>query len=92
MNNRIQELVDQAEKNQPFDCSSYTKKQWLTKFAELIIQDCYTKNRELSHELSGVLADLEHGGTFDHECLSTVMYVCDTLADSDYLNEHFGVE
>jgi len=92
MDIRLKQLVEQAEQNQPVDCSAYTKQQWLTKFAELIIQECYTKNRELSHELSGVLADLEHGGAFDHECLATVMYVCDTLSDQDYFNEHFGLE
>ena len=39
MNERIRELAEQAKKNEPFECS-YTKDQWLEKFAELIVQEC----------------------------------------------------
>ena len=39
MNERIKELAEQAKKNEPFECS-YTKDQWLEKFAELIVQEC----------------------------------------------------
>jgi hypothetical protein len=39
MNERIKELAEQAKKNEPFECS-YTKDQWLEKFAELIVREC----------------------------------------------------
>ena len=39
MNERIKQLAEQARKNEPFECS-YTKDQWLEKFAKLIIQEC----------------------------------------------------
>jgi hypothetical protein len=35
----IKELVQQAKNNESFECS-YTKKQWLEKYAELIVQEC----------------------------------------------------
>ena len=40
MNNRMQELVEQAIHNEPFDCGALTKEQWLEKFAELIVREC----------------------------------------------------
>jgi hypothetical protein len=40
MNERIQELAEQAKRNEPFDCGALTKDQWLEKFAELIVQEC----------------------------------------------------
>ena len=39
MNERIKQLAEQARKNEPFECS-YTKDQWLEKFAELIVKEC----------------------------------------------------
>jgi hypothetical protein len=39
MNERIRQLAEQAKKNEPFECS-YTKDQWLEKFAELIVKEC----------------------------------------------------
>ena len=39
MNERIRQLAEQARKNEPFECS-YTKDQWLEKFAELIVREC----------------------------------------------------
>ena len=50
MNERIRLLAEQAKKNEPFECS-YTKDQWLEKFAELIVRECI--NRE---ELLGAIA------------------------------------
>lgn len=42
MNNLIRQLAEQAKRNEPFECS-YTKEQWLEKFAELIVRDCIDK-------------------------------------------------
>jgi len=39
MNKRIRQLAEQARLNEPFECS-YTKDQWLEKFAELLVQEC----------------------------------------------------
>ena len=39
MKDRIKELAEQARLNEPFECS-YTKDQWLEKFAELIVREC----------------------------------------------------
>jgi hypothetical protein len=39
MNERIRLLAEQARHNEPFECS-YTKDQWLEKFAELIVREC----------------------------------------------------
>jgi hypothetical protein len=40
MNNRMQEFVQEAIHNEPFDCGALTKDQWLQKFAELIVREC----------------------------------------------------
>lgn len=39
MNDLIRQLAEQAKRNEPFECS-YTKEQWLEKFAELIVREC----------------------------------------------------
>jgi hypothetical protein len=39
-------------------------------------------NRDLSHELLGVIIDTEEGGGFDDICLNTVKRVCADLAGS----------
>lgn len=36
----IQQIVEQAIHNEPFDCGALTKDQWLQKFAELIVREC----------------------------------------------------
>ena len=51
MNERIRELAEQAKKNEPFECS-YTKDQWLEKFAELIVRECLS-----------IVDDAERGGS-----------------------------
>ena len=59
-------------------------------FAELIVQECARLNKHQSHELMGVIADVEEGDGFDDVCLSTVKRVAEHLAKD--LLEHFGVE
>ena len=50
MNNRMQELVEQAIHNEPFDCGALTKEQWLEKFAELIVRECSNVALREEHE------------------------------------------
>ena len=59
-------------------------------FAELIVQECARLNKHQSHELMGVIADVEEGDGFDDVCLSTVKRVAENLAKD--LLEHFEVE
>ena len=59
-------------------------------FAELIVQECARLNKHQSHELMGVIADVEEGDGFDDVCLSTVKRVAEHLAKD--LLEHFEVE
>jgi hypothetical protein len=52
MNERIQELAEQAKRNEPFDCGALTKDQWLEKFAELIVRECAAIALREDHEPS----------------------------------------
>lgn len=40
MNENIENLIEQAIVNAPFECASYTKRQWLETFTALIIENC----------------------------------------------------
>ena len=59
-------------------------------FAELIVQECARLNKHQSHELMGVITDVEEGDGFDDVCLSTVKRVAENLAKD--LLKHFEVE
>ena len=69
---------------------NYTPEERLTKFAELIVQECARLNRLQSYELMGVITDVEEGDGFDDVCLNTVKRVAKHLTND--LKEHFGVE
>jgi hypothetical protein len=61
MNNRMQELVEQAIHNEPFDCGALTKEQWLEKFAELIVRECANHcDLLLNHKMSSEWARGTH--------------------------------
>ena len=75
-----------------FDAGSYyvATPDRMQLFAELIVQECARLNKDQSHELMGVIADVEEGDGFDDVCLSTVKRVAEHLAKD--LLEHFEVE
>ena len=75
-----------------FDAGSYyvATPDRMQLFAELIVQECARLNKHQSHELMGVIADVEEGDGFDDVCLSTVKRVAEHLAKD--LLEHFEVE
>ena len=75
-----------------FDAGSYyvATPDRMQLFAELIVQECARLNKQQSHELMGVIADVEEGDGFDDVCLSTVKRVAEHLAKD--LLEHFEVE
>ena len=75
-----------------FDAGSYyvATPDRMQLFAELIVQECARLNKQQSHELMGVIADVEEGDGFDDVCLSTVKRVAENLAKD--LLKHFEVE
>ena len=99
MNERIRQLAEQAGLVRRGD---WGMKRWegprsdsindqdLEKFVQLIVQECARLNKHQSHELMGVIADVEEGDGFDDVCLSTVKRVAEHLAKD--LLEHFEVE
>jgi hypothetical protein len=93
MNQRIQQLAEQARASIPTDTLDVD--QWIQaynkKFAELIVAECDQLNQTQSYELAGVIADTEEGNGFDAVCLGTVKQVENYLADNT-LKKHFGVE
>ena len=62
----------------------------LEKFGEAIVRECAELNKQQSHELLGVLVDVEDGDGFDEVCHNTVKRV-HTYLDND-LMKHFGVK
>ena len=91
MNERIKQLAEQATTieygvDNGFDRVTFDKE----KFAELIVKECAGFNKLQSHELMGVITDVEEGNGFDDVCLSTVKRVVEHLAKD--LKEHFGVK
>ena len=75
-----------------FDAGSYyvATPDRMQLFAQLIVKECARLNKHQSHELMGVIADVEEGDGFDDVCLSTVKQVAEHLSKD--LLEHFGVE
>ena len=66
MNKRIQELAEQAGfnlHNDPIDGHDNTHE--INKFAQSIVQECARLNKDQSHELMGVIADVEEGDGFE---------------------------
>lgn len=62
MNDNIKALIEQAISNAPFECASYTKRQWLETFADLVAQDYQTRlnKAELECErLTKMVKDIE---------------------------------
>ena len=93
MNQRIQQLAEQARSSIPTDTLGV--EQWIEvyneKLAMLIVAECDCLNRTQSFELAGVIVDTEEGNGFDAVCLGTVKQVENYLADNT-LKKHFGVE
>ena len=91
MNERIRLLALQAGFNLHNDLiDGHNFHHEIKKFAQLIVQECARLNKDQSHELMGVIADVEEGDGFDDVCLSTVKRVAEHLAKD--LLEHFEVE
>ena len=93
MNEKFKQLALEAKMGTAdFDAGSYyvATPDRMQLFAELIVQECARLNKHQSHELMGVIADVEEGDGFDDVCLSTVKRVAEHLAKD--LLEHFEVE
>jgi len=93
MNEKFKQLALEAKMGTAdFDAGSYyvATPDRMQLFAELIVQECVKLNKHQSHELMGVITDVEEGDGFDDVCLSTVKQVAEHLAKD--LLEHFGVE
>jgi hypothetical protein len=75
-----------------FDAGSYyvATPAMMQQFCELIVRECAKLNKLQSHELMGVITDVEEGDGFDDVCLNTVKQVAEHLAKD--LLEHFEVE
>ena len=93
MNEKFKQLALEAKMGTAdFDAGSYyvATPDRMQLFAELIVQECVKLNKHQSHELMGVITDVEEGDGFDDVCLSTVKQVAEHLAKD--LLEHFEVE
>jgi len=93
MNEKFKQLALEAKMGTAdFDAGSYyvATPDRMQLFAELIVQECVKLNKLQSHELMGVITDVEEGDGFDDVCLSTVKRVAEHLAKD--LLEHFEVE
>jgi len=93
MNEKFKQLALQAKMGTAdFDAGSYyvATPDRMQLFAELIVRECVKLNKDQSHELMGVIADVEEGDGFDDVCLNTVKRVAEHLAKD--LLEHFEVE
>ena len=93
MNDKFKQLALEAKMGTAdFDAGSYyvATPDRMQLFAELIVQECVKLNKHQSHELMGVITDVEEGDGFDDVCLSTVKRVAEHLAKD--LLEHFEVE
>ena len=93
MNDKFKQLALEAKMGTAdFDAGSYyvATPDRMQLFAESIVRECAKLNKNQSHELMGVIADVEEGDGFDDVCLSTVKQVAEHL--SKELLEHFGVE
>ena len=93
MNEKFKQLALEAKMGTAdFDAGSYyvATPDRMQLFAELIVQECVKLNKHQSHELMGVITDVEEGDGFDDVCLSTVKRVAEHLAKD--LLEHFEVE
>ena len=93
MNEKFKQLALEAKMGTAdFDAGSYyvATPDRMQLFAELIVQECARLNKHQSHELMGVITDVEEGDGFDDVCLSTVKRVAENLAKD--LLKHFEVE
>jgi len=93
MNEKFKQLALEAKMGTAdFDAGSYyvATPDRMQLFAELIVQECVKLNKHQSHELMGVITDVEEGDGFDDVCLSTVKRIAEHLAKD--LLEHFEVE
>ena len=94
MNDKFKQLALEAKMGTAdFDAGSYyvATPDRMQLFAELIVRECAGLNRDQSHELMGVIADVENGNAFDDVCLTSVKQVEQYLLGNDLL-KHFGVE
>ena len=91
MNEQIRQLAEQAGSTHKQNLGVYQfYADELEKFAQLIVRECTKLNKQQSHELAGVIEDVEHGSGFDSVCLNTVKRVEQYLT-GDTLQQHFGV-
>jgi hypothetical protein len=94
MNDKFKQLALEAKMGTAdFDAGSYyvATPDRMQLFAESIVRECVNLNRDQSHELMGVIADVENGNVFDDVCLTSVKQVEQYLSGKDLL-KHFGVE
>jgi len=94
MNDKFKQLALEAKMGTAdFDAGSYyvATPDRMQLFAELIVRECVKLNKHQSHELMGVIADVENGNVFDDVCLTSVKQVEQYLSGKDLL-KHFGVE
>lgn len=94
MNEKFKQLALEAKMGTAdFDAGSYyvATPDRMQLFAESIVRECVKLNRDQSHELMGVIADVENSNVFDDVCLTSVKQVEQYLLGKDLL-EHFGVE
>ena len=91
MNERIEELAEQASHQSPdgYPVTIPYSKDFAEKFAELIVRECAKLNKKQYYELLGVIVDTEENDGFDDTCLDTVKRVAEYLG-SDALIDHFG--
>jgi hypothetical protein len=93
MNDKFKQLALEAKMGTAdFDAGSFyvATPDRMQLFAESIVRECVKLNKQQSHELMGVITDVEEGDGFDDVCLSTVKRVAEHLAKD--LLEHFEVE
>jgi len=94
MNEHIKKLVIEAafdeETMMPSDKMYTFTEEKMSKFAELIVQECAAVNEKQALELLGVIVDVENGCDFDNTCMNTLKQVHANLSSN--IQKHFGVE
>ena len=61
-------------------CGKWMSRENVRELVSRIQHQHYLDNKELSHELLGVIIDTQEGDGFDEVCLNTVKRVCSKLA------------
>jgi len=63
MNTKIRELVEQARRSEPSECS-FSRAEWLETFAKLVAQEC----AEICEEMAARCAGLPGDGALARDC------------------------